>query len=233
MTYQLHEFPTDSELIDSLAPMIAQQLKQAIASRSHATLAVSGGKTPINLFSALSEQNVLWDRVTVTLIDERWVDSRHADANAGLVKEYLLAGQAKRATFISLKAPYDSPYDSVQTISKRIEPILPIDVAILGMGADGHTASFFPDADTLDEAMDPNGDNIVCAVTPPNAPHERMTLTLPVILNSHAIFLHIVGDEKRRVLQDAIDNHQTTKYPISAIVNHPEKLVEIFFAEEA
>ena len=231
MTYQLHKYAQDKQLVAELAPIIAQRLKRAISNKSHATLAVSGGKTPINLFTALSEQSILWDRVTVTLVDERWVDSRHQDSNAGLVKEYLLAGQARRATFISLKAPYDSPFDSVDTISQRIKPILPIDVTVLGMGADGHTASFFPGASTLTRAMDPESDAIVCPVTPPAAPHERMTLTLPVILQSGYLCLHCVGEEKYQVLQEVFNSAQNA-YPVSAVINSPKE-VDIYYAQSA
>ena len=78
------------------------------------------------------------------------------------------------------------------------------DIVILGMGADGHTASWFPDCNEIDQALDPNGPNVLMT-TPKSQPTQRITLGMPVILSSKNIFLHITGEEKKNVLFDLIE----------------------------
>ncbi|MBO5394190.1 MAG: 6-phosphogluconolactonase, partial [Pseudomonas sp.] len=141
-----HTFKNPALLAEGLATKVAGQLNQAIAEQGVATLVVSGGRSPVAFFQSLIKQPVDWSKVVVSLADERWVPVEHADSNAGLLKKHLLQGPAAKARFVGL-------YNAAATVEKAaleadqgLAELPPIDVLILGMGDDGHTASLFPNS---------------------------------------------------------------------------------------
>lgn len=230
--YYFHKYPTRHELDKALATVITNRLKQAITLRDEASLVVSGGKTPLHLFDILSIQPVTWSKVNITLVDERWVNDMHTDSNAHLVKIHLLKNKAKAANFISLKnaakTPYDGATETENLLKEKIR--LPFDVVVLGMGDDGHTASLFPLADNLTQGLDEHSRKWVIPITPKNAPYQRLTLTLPLILSSRYLYLHIVGEQKRRVLNEALSGADKNSMPIRAVLNQYSKPVNIYWA---
>ena len=202
--HAMHRWADRAALADALAGAVANDLRAAIDARGHAVLALSGGTTPECFLRCLSGQPVEWLRVTVTLVDERWVASNHARSNARLVRESLLQGAAARARFVPLYTDAPDPESGCAAIAQRIEALpLPLDVAVLGLGLDGHTASWFPDGDRLAQALDPQGAASVLPMRAPAAGEPRITLTLPVLAAARALYLHIEGAEKARVF-DAV-----------------------------
>ncbi len=150
-----HPFETRPALAQALARDVAAALTAAIETRGAASLAVSGGSTPKLFFEALSAKALFWDKVTVTLVDERFVPPESDRSNHRLVAENLLQNKAKAAYFVPLFQPAASPEDAATLATVKTEAICdPFDVVILGMGTDGHTASFFPGGDNLYEALD-------------------------------------------------------------------------------
>ena len=191
----LHIDESRETLATSLAVRVAEWLRDALASKDRALLVVSGGSTPLKFFEALSNQPLDWQRVDITLADERWVDEDHTASNAALVKQHLLVNKAVEANFIALKTPESDPVDAVADLHVTLSRLSwPIDVLILGMGNDGHTASLFPGTAGLTNAM--SSDLTCAAVTPLDAPHDRMTLTYPVLSKAAHSVLHVVGDDK-------------------------------------
>ncbi|GAB1263719.1 6-phosphogluconolactonase [Aurantivibrio infirmus] len=232
MTWDIVEFKSNNKLADSLAVKIAAQLKQAVENNGEATLALSGGSTPKALLLSLSMQELPWDKITVTLVDERWVDEPHPDSNAVLIKEFLIQNLAKKAKFLPLKTNSATPFQAEKEIDQLLKKLpFPLDVVVLGMGNDGHTASFFPAASNLKNALDLGNQMYCCAITPPSAPHDRMTLTLSYLSAANKIFLHIVGSEKWAVLQSAIKLGPIEELPIRAFL-HGSKNVFIYYADE-
>lgn len=228
----LHRFETNEHLALALAVRVSELLREAIAERGHATLAVSGGSTPAPLFDALCVAPLDWSRVTITQVDERWVDEDHPDANARLIRQRLLQNAAAAAHFISLKTDAATPFDAQEEVSAALgEFAAGIDVVILGMGEDGHTASFFPGARELPAALDPEGDSIATALVPPAAPHPRMTLTFAALSRARYTFLHIVGPGKLEVLTQASDPGPVEELPIRSVLHHPELTLDIYYAE--
>jgi len=141
-------FESNAELSNQLASCIASNLAAALKRRAHATLAVSGGSTPQPLFEMLSRKPLDWSRIIITSVDERWVEETHVDSNARLINQFLLQNSAKAAQFISMKTPSDSPFQAEVAASAKLSPYASgIDVVVLGMGEDGHTASFSRGAD--------------------------------------------------------------------------------------
>jgi len=218
-------------LVTELAARIRDVLSDSIHKQGRASLAVSGGATPVPLFEALSHIDLEWTRVVVTLVDERWVEITERDSNENLVRTYLLKDKAAQARFIGLKTSATTAEAGENACSQRLlEVPMPFDVLILGMGSDGHTASLFPGAKQFSAAVDANSDRICMGIKPLSAPHERMTLTLPAILNSSRIFIHIRGEEKRSAYAKAISNGPPDEMPIRFILGQTGVPVSVYWA---
>jgi 6-phosphogluconolactonase len=148
-----------------------------------------------------------WSKVSITLADERWVPPDHADSNESLVRKTLLTGHAAAARFVPL---YRQVVDDAQALKQVTADIrsmhLPFCVVMLGMGADGHTASLFPDAPAqeLRAAMALDNEDVVAFLHPPSVSQTRISLTRACLLDAGHRFLHITGTGKRDVLRDAL-----------------------------
>jgi 6-phosphogluconolactonase len=231
MSAILHEFDSNQLLCEQLAQCIASGLEGALNLREEATLAVSGGSTPKPLFAALSLCDLDWSRVRVTQVDERWVSEDHVDSNARLIREHLLQKRAAAARFDSMKVDVGDAFAAEAAVAERLAAFADaIDVVVLGMGEDGHTASFFPGAETLSQALDPATERLCLAVRPPAAPHDRMTFSLAALLRSRQLYLHITGATKLAVLQEALAGEDTMTLPIGAVSQRTENPLEVFYA---
>ncbi len=176
----------------ALAEKLAISLRNGISLRGHASLAVSGGRTPRHVFERLRQQEIDWRKVTITLTDERWVAADHPDSNEKLVRTFLLQGAAAEATFIPLYTGDDSPRAGQLFCESRLADLpMPFDAVYLGMGDDGHFASLFPG----DPAVDARDSRCV-AVPAVGSRVARMSLTAPTILNAEKVFLLFSGAEK-------------------------------------
>lgn len=230
-----HDFPTAGALADGLAAHVAAALTARLAQAGQrgggrAALAVSGGRTPTRFFQALSRQAVDWSRIDITLVDERWVDEGSDRSNAALVRANLLQGPAAAATFVPLYADAATPEDGLAQLSARIAALpLPFAAVVLGMGDDGHTASFFPGGDRLAGALAPAPGQLLETMRAPAAGEPRITLTLPVLLAADTLCLHIEGAGKQRVLEAALVSGPAEAMPIRAVLTRSERPVEIFW----
>ncbi|QIQ20952.1 6-phosphogluconolactonase [Zophobihabitans entericus] len=229
--YKLNEYASPEKLNQDLATNIVAQLKLAIARKGHGTLAVSGGKTPIGLFQLLSQQSLEWDKVYITLVDDRWVDSHDDASNEKLVNTYLLQNKAKSAHFVGLKNSTSNPFDGAAQAEKNLRDKIPLpfDVLILGMGEDGHTASLFPHAENLKNGLNMTSGKLLVGMMPLTAPLERITLTLPAILSSNNIYLHLVGASKKEVLTKAQQGKDVVEMPVRSILQQDKVPVTIFW----
>lgn len=199
-------FEDRSALARALADDVAGELKSAIAARGAAVLAVSGGSTPKLFFEALSEADLPWPRVSITLVDERQVPESSERSNAKLVRAHLLRGKAAAASFVPL---FQNP---------SAKDIQAFDVVVLGMGNDGHTASFFPGGDRLDEALKPTQGGRLIEISAPGAGEPRITFTLPVLEEARSLKLHIEGEDKRKVLRKALESGPVAEMPVRAVL---------------
>lgn len=221
------EFRDKDQLADALAEAVAGNLKSGAKSRGAASLAVSGGSTPARFFRALSQRDdVPWDKVTVTLVDERWVDESSDRSNGRLVRANLLTGRAAAASFVPLYQGGTEPDAYAAGLAQRRVP-QPLDAAVLGMGNDGHTASFFPGGDTLAEAL--TGEGPVVAIRAPGAGEPRVTLTLKALLAARALYLHIEGDEKVETLQRAEAEGPIEDMPVRAVLRQTQTPLTIYW----
>ncbi len=224
-----NEFASSAELANALAAWVADKLRGAIDRRGAALIAVSGGTTPGLFFRALSQQDLDWSKVTATLVDERFVPASSPRSNAALVAENLLQNKAATANFVGLYRPVGTVDQAAEQASKELKVLpWPLDVAVLGMGNDGHTASFFPDAEGLGELLDISSARTVLPVSAPSAGEPRLTLALPVLASARLLVLHIEGTAKRGVLETALQ--PGSRLPVRALFDHSRQPVEIFWA---
>ncbi|WP_017445280.1 6-phosphogluconolactonase [Gayadomonas joobiniege] len=226
---QLNEFASSEALNTEFASKVANLLAQGIATNGEASLVVSGGRTPLPFFKQLAQTDIEWSKVKVTLADERWVDENNDASNTALVKQNLLQGNAAAATFVELKTAAASAFDAEAEVAKNLQALpFPLDVLILGMGEDGHTASLFPCCEQLEQGLTSLSTTI--ATQPTTAPHERMSLTLNALLNSRQIFIHLVGDSKKAVLDKALAGDDVKEMPIRAVLQQELTPVEVVWA---
>jgi 6-phosphogluconolactonase len=228
MEFERHPFATPELLAQSLAQAVACDLSLGIETRGVGVLAVSGGSTPKRFFAALSRCDLDWEKVIVTLVDERWVDSSSERSNAKLVQDTLVQNKASAAQFVSLWSGGDEPDTEAIAHTNLTLCVLPspFDAVILGMGNDGHTASFFPGGDTLHEALTAKGPAI--GIRAPGAGEPRVTLTLPVLLNTRALYLHIEGAEKLATLDKALIDGPVKDMPVRSVLRQRQVPLHIY-----
>ncbi|AOV97219.1 6-phosphogluconolactonase [Edwardsiella hoshinae] len=225
-----NEWNSAQALNEQLAGDIAARLRHGIAVRGQASLVVSGGRTPLGLFAHLREQALDWSRVIITLADERWVDAQDEASNERLVRAHLLQGAASAARFIGLKNDAATPFAGAAASEAALAAIpRPFDVVILGMGDDGHTASLFPGAENLFPALAMESGRLCMGMTPLTAPLDRITLTLPALLDSRHIYLHLVGDTKRQVYMQALGGAEVNEMPIRAVLQQSRTPVDVYW----
>ena len=222
--------PDRDALAATFASEVITALANGIAAHGTASIAVSGGSTPARFFAALSGHDEIdWQKVTVTLVDERWVDEGSDRSNAALVRANLLKGPAAAARFVPLYSGGEVPDAArIMETNERLAG-LPgdFDVVVLGMGNDGHTASFFPGGDTLDAVLTAPGPAL--ALTAPGAGEPRVTLTLPRLLKTRALYIHIEGAEKLKTLEQALGDGPVADMPVRAVLRQTETPVTVYW----
>jgi 6-phosphogluconolactonase len=231
MAHQMKTFENGTALAAGLADAVASALSAAIAKNGEATLAVSGGSTPKAFFEALSTRALDWAKVKVTLVDERFVQEDNPRSNHLLVKTHLLKNEAAVAKFVPLYRPEATIEDAAKTASGIVPGMSkPFDVAILGMGTDGHTASFFPGGDHLAAALDLSLPRRVMTMEAPGAGEARLTLSFSALHDAGLLVVHIEGAEKKAVLEKALAGTDEQDMPIRAVLERAQTTPEIYWA---
>jgi 6-phosphogluconolactonase len=230
MSRSVHAFTKQDELIEVLSQSILAQLQEAIETKGKASLLVSGGSTPKPLFAKLKNAPLEWEKVNIGLCDERWVPASHADSNEQFVKEFLMQGKAGKASFVGMYKEGVDAHKVEELCSQEMRELLPFDVLILGMGADAHTASLFPENEKLEEAFDLKRESLCISIEPTTAPHMRMSLTLSAILGAEHLYLHFEGQDKLSVYEKAISGEDRHTMPIRSVLNQDIKDIEVYYA---
>ncbi|MCA6062306.1 6-phosphogluconolactonase [Thalassolituus marinus] len=225
-------FSDSDVLARQLAGDLAARMRKGIEQRGRVCIAVSGGNTPKAFFDALSREPLAWEKVLITLVDERWVDAEHDASNARLVREYLLKNGAQKAYFLPLKNAAATPVDGFMECENRLhEQIIRLDYAVLGMGTDGHTASWFPHSKALASALNEAGGAWCCPVMDAPSMPQRMTLTWSLLAQCRHLFLHFEGPDKDQVFSRACfadDVHNLNEMPVRTLIGQSSVTLSLY-----
>lgn len=219
-----HHLANADLLAQALAADIAQRLLETLRRQTSATLFVSGGKSPIALFKALAARALPWHAITISLADDRCVDNQHDASNALLVRTHLLQGYAAAAKFVPLvdvapNASMAEPQVLANEATRAVNALGGIDVLVLGMGADGHTASLFPQAPQLDIGLDLAQAAGCIATSPQTAPFERVSLNLSAILSAKHIAVAIGGGADKHAVYAQLKTAPSKALPLSYVLH--------------
>lgn len=224
------QYPDRETLMENIAEDVAEQLVEALDARGVATLAVPGGTTPAPFLRQLSNADLDWSKVRVMLTDERFVPETSDRSNTRLLRETLLQNKATAAQLVPFYQPADAPEDVLDALTDAITAALPLDVCVLGMGADMHTASLFPGADRLSEGLDVSGTAVLLPMRAPGAPEPRLTLTAAVLRAANHINILITGEDKKDALEVALLDGPANDAPIRVVLEAPTQ-VDIYYAD--
>ncbi|NKD86261.1 6-phosphogluconolactonase [Haematospirillum jordaniae] len=219
MTSALAVFPDATTLAESAASLVADSLSDAVSVRGWASLVVPGGRTPAQFLSCLSTAVLPWDRVSVTLTDERWVGLDDAGSNEAMVRRNLLTASARRAQLVPLYTGESSPAEGIASVDRALGAFDDaFDMVVLGMGEDGHIASLFPGEPTWPQPAEgiAAGQFCVPAIGIPSGP-ERISLTLGRLVNARSIVVLATGESKRRLWEDMEAGGPSASLPIGAL----------------
>ncbi len=228
--YALTAYEGPEALARALAAHVAQALLARTARDGSASLAVSGGRTPARFLETLATAPLDWGRISVTLVDERWVPETADRSNGAFVRRHLLKGPAARARFVPLFTGAPTPEDGLAEAEEAARSLPhPFAAVVLGMGDDGHTASFFPHAQGLEDAIDPHGQSLLATTRAEAAGEPRITYTLPPLLAADTLVLHLEGRTKRTVLEEAARPGAIADLPIRAVLDHAPRPLDVLW----
>lgn len=211
------------QLAKGFADYVATTLTGVVDKKQKASLVVPGGNTPIHYLPVLAGCALSWEKITITLSDERWVDVNDKASNERLVRKHLLAHLPKSTSFVGLKTQHNTPSEAIDTIHRRLDCLpQPFSLTVLGLGEDGHIASLFPGMNP--EIATPHH---CVAVDQPIAPSLRISLSLTALANSQHIALVVVGKEKRQLL-DHLCEHPDPQVPLIWLLQHRKTPVVVF-----
>lgn len=227
-------FDNREALLAALQEDCVAALQLALDEREQASFLVSGGSSPAPLYQRLSQIALDWKNIHVALVDERWVEPGHAKSNQTFVEKNLLQHQAAQAPYTAMKNSAASAAEGLAECEQAYRKLPgPFDLTVLGMGPDGHTASLFPHAEGLDEAL--STDDLCVAINAQQSDvtgefTERMTLSLAGILQSRRLVLLITGDEKLQALRAAQDGDDVRAMPVRAVLQQNRVPITLYWA---
>ena len=226
MTPIIQAFPDRATLMQRAADEVASALNEGIRARGEACAALSGGSTPGPAYERLATMRLDWARITFALVDERCVPASDPASNEGLLRHTLAPSLAAGATVLPMYADSAAP-DRADAAYAALH----IDIALMGMGADGHTASWFPGGDRLASALDPKSPRTVVAARAPQAAGaaDRLTLTRAALDRADRVLLLITGDDKRQRLEGALSQN-IEDAPVAALFARPGRQPEVLWA---
>ncbi len=223
------EFENASDAALAAGARLVNAIHRRLESSDSAAVVLAGGSTPAPVYSYMAHKELEWQHVNVLLSDERWVAADHPDSNEKMLRDAL---ETSRASY----AEISSYFDATSTIDDRCAELeqefsklpLPFASVLLGMGADGHIASLFPDVDGLQEGLDPQSPRSFVPVRTASSPYERLSMTMAALLRSDEVLLLITGEEKRSRLEEAADAE--SNLPIAHLLRQQDVPVDVFWA---
>ncbi|MCY4303245.1 MAG: 6-phosphogluconolactonase [Aestuariivita sp.] len=214
----LKKYSNRQVLVTNLATFLISELEAHLRQNDQVSFVVPGGTTPRPVFEHLHSANLDWQRINVFLTDERWVPINNPRSNAGMIGQYFLKNKAARANFFAYYNCTQSINEAVDFTTKKLTPMLPITVLLMGMGVDGHVASLFPGTAELATALAPDAP-VLLPQRPQTESEVRVSLSARTLNSALSKHLLIFGDLKRQVLEQAIDFDQK-EMPVNAVLSN-------------
>ena len=198
-----------------IAKSIASTLEESVLRKGYATFVVSGGNSPLEIFSHLNQMPIPWSKITIILGDDRMLDSGNSDSNDKLIRENLIINKAESAKYLSLIDPLVTP--------SKLN--FPFDISLLGMGLDGHFASLFPEllANLSLFKVDAPHEIYLSENALGHPSHKRISMNLSMLLNSDRCILLVSSESKRAVLDQAIGD---SRLPVHHLINQNKVKIE-------
>jgi len=219
MNYELKTYADRTSLAVKMARCVADRLRERLLVNDRVTLAVPGGTTPVEFLKRLGAQTLEWDRVNVLPTDERFVPEDSLRSNGGMIRRTLLAGgnPGHVANFVALSANAENVLRSLANSIGHVKAVLPLDVSILGMGQDMHTASLFPNAVGIRFALSAAAPPLV-ALCEPSSGEERISLSASTLRNASVLHVVFCGREKLEAWEKALSIDQIEMAPIRVVL---------------
>ncbi|MEO5492754.1 MAG: 6-phosphogluconolactonase [Sphingomonas sp.] len=226
------DYQDAEEMAEAVAGDVQFIIESAIDARGGAVIALAGGKTPLPIYATLSEAKLDWKRVTIIPGDERIVPLGDPLSNVtSLARTFLPKGARVMPIVPTATADYKAAGRSADALMQDLH--WPLDLCLLGVGGDGHTASIFPGPD-FDEALNGPKERRALGVMPDPLPSEapvaRVTLSRAAIVSSASVIIAVTGTAKRKVIEDAIAQGAGSAYPIGRVLADTELPVDIHWA---
>jgi len=225
------EYDSLDELAEAVAGDVGFIIESALDARGEALIALPGGKTPLPIYAKLAAAKLNWKKVTIVPTDERLVELSDPRSNIRAIAQAFLPTGARVFPINSDIADYKLAGNSAN--AKLADLKFPLDLAWLGVGSDGHTASIFAGPDLEDALNAPKGRHAIGVMPdplPPEAPVARVTLTRSAILSARTVLITITGQDKRDLLEGAIADGHSSKLPIGRVLAEAEQPIDIHWA---
>jgi len=222
---RLRAFATRQEASAALAAEVCETLTEALAAHGRAVLVASGGTSPLAFFHCLQRLPLSWERITVVPSDERVVPLQHPDRNESMIRRELLQGAAAGARLRGL-LPDSGSTAQLPQLAETLPAFF--DAVVLGMGADGHTASLFPGSPELEAAL--RSPEPLALLNVPQLGTQRVSLTPSALLASRRIDLLFFGRDKRAVFEAAEAGDNPAQFPVRSVLRQHRVPVSAFWA---
>ncbi|HAU68395.1 MAG: 6-phosphogluconolactonase [Arenicella sp.] len=238
-----HEFSSSQALALDLADELINRFRVISDQHQNPFAAFSGGSTPKPLFEALSAQDFDWSQALLTLVDERWVEPTHELSNHRFITEHFLSRLPEQSEFIPLYAKANTVIESLPLVQSLFDTAIQnrksesfFDAVVLGMGGDGHTASFFPDATNVSELVTYASDVSLQTCISPASQVDRVTWSLARLLSTPYLVLHITGQQKRDLFSHAIAGATASfddlcNLPIRSVAYQSHTPLHVYYAD--
>jgi 6-phosphogluconolactonase len=225
-TMKVLNFSTAQEKELSLLERFKAIVIRSIEEYGDARILLSGGSTPKNLYSLMSGEDLPWEKVLIGLVDERYVPQMSPYSNESMIKDCLVRNKAANVQVIGMVYDLKNRQTNSQIVNREYQPFKErIDLIILGMGDDGHTASLFPGDPYSENAMISEDLGIFNTLAP-NHPKERITCGLRMLQEAEHSVLLIGGKQKLELLHKAVNEY----YPITPFTAQDAGL-EVYYSE--
>jgi 6-phosphogluconolactonase len=226
------DYDDAEEMAAAVAGDIAFIIESAIDARGGCVVALSGGKTPVPIYAKLAQAKLDWKRVTIVPTDERVVPLGDPLSNVTMIaKTFLPKGARVMPIVPTATADYKAAGRSADALMQDLH--WPLDLCLLGVGVDGHTASIFPGPD-FDEALSGPNERRALGVMPDPLPSEapvaRVSLSRAAIVSARALLIAVTGDAKKKIIEAAIKQGPSSAYPIGRVLADAELPVDIHWA---